>query len=126
MAAGSLVRAIDGHCSRVISGNGLLLCDRGRVCWSVANSYVVSKIVDIVTGAVLPLAAILNPAADTSGALVWLDEKRALRVGSCPGSNARALPIVESLDTVRVFRYGVCVVRNGDEYHVMRFDRERA
>lgn len=114
-------RTADGHCSAVISGRSVLLCDRGRVCTRTGVGG--SAFVDAVTGAVLQRAAINNVEVDTSGALMWrgggLMTSSGLDSGGCALANVKKVTFIYS------FRYGVCVTRSGDECHVLRFDDER-
>ncbi len=82
--------------------------------------------VDAITGAVLSRAAIKNPTVDTSGALMWRDKHNALAASSGPGSDGHTLLGVESPEYVCCFRYGVCVIRNDNECHLLRFNGEPA
>ncbi len=119
----SLMRAADGHCSAIFSRDNILLCDKGRVCGS-RTTCAVNYFINAVTGAVLSRTAINNPAVDTSGALVWSGNDT-LMASSYSGCDWRELDVKGS-DGGFCFRYGICVIPSGDDYHVLRFDGEPA
>ncbi len=54
------------------------------------------------------------------------EETSGLMAGSGPGSDGHALSHAPSPEYVYGFCYGVCVIRNVDECHILRFDIELA
>lgn len=99
----------------------MLLLNRGRIC-GVNATFTGNRFVEAVTGALMPRAAVYSPALDTSGALVWRDENRALLSGGSPSSMGRVLSDVACSEYVYCFRYGVCAVRRDDQCCLLRFD----
>lgn len=62
--------------------------------------------------------------ADTSGALVWeecIEDALVYMAGGDPSSAGSVLP-ASGKHFVCAFRFGVCVVSDGDEHRVWRFD----
>ncbi len=57
---------------------------------------------------------------------MWRSKNGDLMVCSGPDSDGHALAGVEHPEHITCFSYGVCVIRSGHDYHVLRFDGEPA
>ncbi len=110
----------DGHCSApldVDDNSSVAVCHNGRVM-SVPG-YDFGSVFDAVSGAKLPNRRYDSLFVDTSGAMLWRSEAKAVVVSSGPNSAGRVLAAVDGHDFTS-FRYGV--VLNSTERRVLRFD----
>ncbi len=113
-----------------------MLCDRDRVRVSMGCAGIPYPFVDAVTGTALPRAAADSPAADTSGALVWIGGGHVMSSGGLYNIAGCALTHLGMVESISCFCYGVSVVRvcrqgsdDDDDvgdvphaYQVLRFD----
>ncbi len=110
----------DGHCSAPLDVNdfsSVSLCHNGRVMSGPDNDF--ASVVDAVSGAKLSNRQNNSLYVDTSGALLWRGEAKAVVVSSGPNSVGRALADVVGHHFTS-FRYGVAI--NSTERRVLRFD----
>ncbi len=112
----------DGHCSAPLDVNGnddssVALCHNGRVMSFPENDF--DSVVEAVSGATLLNRRYKSLYVDTSGALLWCDEAKAVVVSSGLNSAGRALADVDR-HVFTGFRYGVAT--NSTESRVLRFD----
>ncbi len=110
----------DGFCSAplvVKEIHSVALCHNGRVMSKPGCDF--DSVVDAVSGVTLSTRRYNSFYVDTSGALLWRDEAKAVVVSSGLNSAGRVLA-----DVVRhrfaSFRYGVAL--NRTEHRVLRFD----
>ncbi len=108
----------DGHCSALLNVySSVALCHNGRVMSFPGNDF--DSVVDAVSGATLSDRRYNSLYVDTSGALLWRDEAKAVVVSSGPNSAGRVLADVVGHAFTR-FRFGVAI--NSTEHRVTRFD----
>ncbi len=111
----------DGHCSAPLDVNDIssvALCRDGRVL-SKPDHHRFVRIVDAMSGVALSDRRYHSLYVDTSGALLWRDEAKAVVVSSGPNSAGRVLADVVG-HAFTSFRYGVAI--NSTEHRVLRFD----
>ncbi len=110
----------DGHCSAPLDVNDIYsvaLCHNGRMLSCPGNDY--GSVVDAVPGAKLSGRQYDSLYVDTSGALLWLGEAKAVVVSSGPNSAGCVLADVDR-HVFTSFRYGVAI--NSTENRLLRFD----
>ncbi len=110
----------DGHCSAPLDVNdisGVALCHNGHMMSS--PGYDVGSVVDAITGAKLSNRRYDLVRVDTSGALLWRGEAKAVVVSSGPNGAERVLADVDG-HVFTSFRYGVAL--NSTQHRVLRFD----
>ncbi len=110
----------DGHCSAPLTVKSIrcvALCHNGRVMSDPRND--IGSVVDAVSGAMLSNRRYEFLRVDTSGALLWRAETKAVVVSSGPNSAGRVLADVVG-HRFTSFRYGVAI--NSTERRVLRFD----
>ncbi len=110
----------DGHCSAPLDVkdiSSVALCHNGRVIGGPGYSF--GTVVDPVSGATLSNRRYNSLYVDTSGAVLWRDEAKAVVVSSGPNSVGRALADVVG-HRFTSFRYGVAF--NSTQRRVLRFD----
>ncbi len=110
----------DGHCSTPLDVNdfrSVALCHNGRMISE--PSYGFGSVIDAVSGAKLSDRRYDCLRVDTSGALLWRDEAKAVVVSSGLNSAEHVLADVDGHRFTH-FRYGVAI--NSTEKRVLRFD----